>query len=74
MINSNGELLSEQEAKLSVFNRGLAYGDALFETIKTLNGKILFWAPNRLAVTLGNHVAQRFIDHSVHLCISSSQV
>ncbi len=43
MINSNGELLSEQQAKLSVFNRGLAYGDALFETIKTLNGKILFW-------------------------------
>ena len=43
MINSNVELLSEQEAKLSVFNRGLAYGDALFETIKTLNGKILFW-------------------------------
>lgn len=43
MINSNGELLSEQEAKLSVFNRGLAYGDALFETFKTLNGKILFW-------------------------------
>ncbi|MDB2493152.1 aminotransferase class IV [Flavobacteriaceae bacterium] len=43
MINNNGELLSEQEAKLSVFNRGLAYGDALFETIKTLNGKILFW-------------------------------
>ena len=43
MINSNGELLLEEQAKLSVFNRGLAYGDALFETIKTLNGKILFW-------------------------------
>jgi len=43
MINSNGELFSEKQAKLSVFNRGLAYGDALFETIKTLNGKILFW-------------------------------
>jgi branched-chain amino acid aminotransferase len=43
MINSNGELFSDQQAKLSVFNRGLAYGDALFETIKTLNGKILFW-------------------------------
>jgi len=43
MINSNGELFSEQQAKLSVFNRGLAYGDTLFETIKTLNGKILFW-------------------------------
>ena len=43
MINSNGELFSEKQAKLSVLNRGLAYGDALFETIKTLNGKILFW-------------------------------
>lgn len=43
MINSNGELLTEQQAKLSVFNRGIAYGDALFETLKTLNGKILFW-------------------------------
>ena len=43
MINSNGELFSEKQAKLSAFNRGLAYGDALFETIKTLNGKILFW-------------------------------
>ena len=43
MINFNGELLSEQQAKISVFNRGLAYGDALFETLKTLNGKILFW-------------------------------
>ena len=43
MINSNGELLSEQQAKISIFNRGLAYGVALFETIKTLNGKILFW-------------------------------
>ena len=43
MINSNGKILSEEQAKLSVFNRGLAYGDALFETMKTLNGKILFW-------------------------------
>jgi len=43
MINSNGELHTEQQAKLSIFNRGIAYGDALFETLKTLNGKILFW-------------------------------
>jgi branched-chain amino acid aminotransferase len=40
MINFNGELLSDQQAKLSVFNRGLAFGDALFETLKSLNGKL----------------------------------
>ena len=48
MINSNGELLSEQQAKISIFNRGLKYGDALFETIKTVNGKILFWEDHYL--------------------------
>lgn len=43
MININGHLTSTSEASLSVLNRGLAYGDALFESIKSLNGKILFW-------------------------------
>ena len=43
MINNNGHLISSAEATVSVSNRGLAYGDAIFETIKTLNGKILFW-------------------------------
>ena len=43
MININGHLTSSSEASLSVLNRGLAYGDALFESIKSLNGKILFW-------------------------------
>ena len=43
MVNINGHLTSSSEATVPVLNRGLAYGDALFETIKTLNGKILFW-------------------------------
>ena len=43
MINNNGHLIPSSEATVPVSNRGLAYGDALFETIKTLNGKILFW-------------------------------
>ncbi|WP_370479297.1 aminotransferase class IV [Tamlana flava] len=42
MINFNGELLGEHTI-LSTKNRGYAYGDALFETIKVVNGKILFW-------------------------------
>lgn len=43
MINSSGEILSSDKANLSVFNRGLAYGDAVFETIRVINSKIIFW-------------------------------
>ena len=42
MINFNGNIL-ENDAFLSTQNRGLAYGDALFETIKVSYGKLLFW-------------------------------
>jgi len=42
MINLNGTL-SEEQITLSIQNRGYAYGDALFETIKVISGKILFW-------------------------------
>ncbi len=43
MINLNGNLIEEEEAKLSVLNRGFAYGDAVFETIRIISGKIMFW-------------------------------
>ena len=43
MINYNGNLLKENEEVISFSNRGLQYGDALFETLRISNGKILFW-------------------------------
>ncbi|WP_179352214.1 aminotransferase class IV [Winogradskyella vidalii] len=43
MINFNGTLLSQSDSKLSTENRGYKYGDALFETLKVVNGKIFFW-------------------------------
>ena len=42
MININGTILQDSKAYLSVDNRGFAYGDAVFETIK-VNTKPLFW-------------------------------
>ena len=42
MTNFNGHIL-EDHTLLSTQNRGFAYGDALFETIKTSYGKLLFW-------------------------------
>ncbi len=43
MININGRLVAEEEANISIKNRGLYYGDAVFETIRVIHGKIIFW-------------------------------
>ncbi|MCG1036435.1 aminotransferase class IV [Polaribacter sargassicola] len=42
MINFNGELLYSENVKLSIENRAFKYGDAIFETIKVLNNKVVF--------------------------------
>ncbi|MFC7357048.1 aminotransferase class IV [Jejudonia soesokkakensis] len=43
MINFNGKLLDATNSNISYANRGLAFGDALFETIRVSGGKIFFW-------------------------------
>tara|TARA_R110000850_G_scaffold150497_1_gene273126 strand:- start:22284 stop:23126 length:843 start_codon:yes stop_codon:yes gene_type:complete len=43
MINLNGKLVPESQAGISPTNRGLYYGDAVFETLRISSGKILFW-------------------------------
>jgi branched-chain amino acid aminotransferase len=43
MINSNGNLVPSSDAGLSFFNRGFSYGDALFDTVKAVGDKLLFW-------------------------------
>lgn len=43
MVNSNGHLVAESEISIHPNNRGLAYGDAVFETLRVSAGKIFFW-------------------------------
>ncbi|OBX22854.1 branched-chain amino acid aminotransferase [Gelidibacter algens] len=43
MVNFNGTLHDSSSNLLSIENRGYAYGDALFETLKVVHGKVLFW-------------------------------
>ncbi|MCK5040353.1 MAG: aminotransferase class IV [Candidatus Aenigmarchaeota archaeon] len=38
----NGKFVNEKEAKISVFDHGLLYGDGVFDTIAAINGQI-FW-------------------------------
>jgi len=42
MINRNGNVIADS-AFITSENRGYKYGDALFETLKVVHGKILFW-------------------------------
>ncbi len=43
MVNLNGTLLPLAKAASPLNNRGLNYGDALFETLRISGGKIFFW-------------------------------
>ncbi len=36
----NGELVPEEEAKVSVFDHGLLYGDGIYESLQVRNGKV----------------------------------
>ncbi len=42
MINFNGDILGQSEVNDCLHNRGLHYGDALFETLKIVGRRILF--------------------------------
>lgn len=43
MINLNGTLLDTPKATVAIDNRGLNYGDALFETLRYSEGRLFFW-------------------------------
>jgi branched-chain amino acid aminotransferase len=43
MINLNGTLEQLNGTNISIDNRGLNYGDAVFETLRIAAGKIYFW-------------------------------
>jgi branched-chain amino acid aminotransferase len=43
MINFNSELFPKENIQLTTDNRGFKYGDGIFETIKVVNKKVIFW-------------------------------
>ena len=48
MINFDGKLLTNGVSFLNQENRGLCYGDSLFETIRVVTGKVFFWEEHYL--------------------------
>lgn len=57
-INYNGKMLDSAGPIVEVGNRGLRYGDGLFETMKMLNGKIVFEADHLSRLWSGMAVLQ----------------
>tara|TARA_E500000318_G_scaffold110476_1_gene126017 strand:- start:524 stop:1369 length:846 start_codon:yes stop_codon:yes gene_type:complete len=43
MVNYNGEILAEDKSIFTQGNRAFKYGDALFETVRYVNGTLFFW-------------------------------
>lgn len=48
MVNLNGKLSEAKEFLLGTNNRGFLYGDALFETVRVLDGRPVFWEDHYL--------------------------
>jgi branched-subunit amino acid aminotransferase/4-amino-4-deoxychorismate lyase len=49
----NGDFLPAEEARISVFDRGFAFGDALFETLKVLRGRPVFFSEHLARLAAG---------------------
>src|SRR5690348_11126296 len=43
MVNVNGRLFGEREAVISVFDHGFLYGEGIYETLRTYNGRLFLF-------------------------------
>ncbi|NJW52645.1 aminotransferase class IV [Salinimicrobium oceani] len=64
MVNINGELVLEEQASLSIRNRGFAYGDSVFETIRVINGRIIFWEEHYFRLMASMRIMRMEIPHN----------
>src|SRR5687768_1835474 len=58
-IYINGKLFDKNEAKVSVYDHGLLYGDGVFEGIRVYNGKVF---------RLREHI-ERLYESARHICL-----
>lgn len=63
MINYNGILCKSTE-NVSVQNRGFLYGDAVFDTLKVVQGKIHFWEEHYLRLMATMRIVRMEIPHT----------
>ena len=81
MVNFNGNLLSKNSSYLNHDNRGLRYGDALFESIRVVNGKIFFWEDHYLRLMASMRILRmeipmnftmEFLEEQILACVDAN--
>ncbi|MFJ1321809.1 aminotransferase class IV [Capnocytophaga canis] len=73
-INYNGTFLSSEELILSCENRGFKYGDAVFDTVKYTNQKLVFWEEHYLRLMAGMRILRMEIPMNFTLEFLESEI
>ena len=73
-INYNGTLLGSEEEVMSVQNRAFRYGDAIFDTLKYTNQKLIFWEEHYLRLMAGMRILRMEIPMSFTLEFLENEV
>ncbi len=82
-INHNGTLFKSDENIVSIENRALKYGDAIFDTLKYTNQKLLFWEEHYLRLMAGMRILRmeipfsftlEFIENEIHKTIKANEL
>ena len=81
MINQNGILIKKLEATVPTTNRGLNYGDAVFETMRVSAAKIYFWEDHYFRLMASMRILRmeipmtftlEFLEEEIHRTIEAS--
>src|SRR5690606_35329624 len=64
MINFNGKILDDDSLFLNQTNRGLKYGDSIFETLKTVNSSIFFLEDHYFRLMASMRILRMEIPHT----------
>ncbi|TMM57553.1 aminotransferase class IV [Maribacter algarum] len=73
-VNFNGRILPESENYLSHENRGLRYGDSLFEAIRVSANKIFFWEDHYLRLMASMRILRMDIPMNFTLEFLESEI
>ncbi|MBW8241662.1 aminotransferase class IV [Muricauda oceani] len=83
MVNYNGELLAGDKAIFTGNNRAFKYGDALFESVRYVNGTLFFWEDHYfrlmasmriLRMEIPMEFTMEFLEEEIKKTITSNQL